>query len=87
MAQALGLVPGPMVHTHNVGVAGLKPSGQIDLLFSGFDENQQAQTYAATNARAIFDDFDPHADIIIGMNVLRLFRLIVDQGVPQLVMP
>ncbi len=81
LVEQLNLTPGESVHTHNIGSMGMKPVCRVDIRFHNRDIDRW---WLSQNARAIVDEFDPTADIIIGMNVLRLVTLTFRQGVPEI---
>lgn len=81
LVARLGIVQTDTVHTHNIGVKGMKPICRVDVRFVNPAINRW---WLAKTARAIIDEFDPCADIIIGMNVLRLVTLTFREGVPEI---
>jgi hypothetical protein len=88
LQQTLGLRETERAHTSNVGVAGIKPATRITATLVGQNEQGQLRAWAATDARAFIDEFDPTVDVILGMNVLRfLLELKIANGVPSLIAP
>lgn len=71
------------VHATAIGSEGVKPICQIDLIIPAFDAKGTTRVnWAVAHPRTIIDSFDPHCDIIIGMNVIILQTLVVSKGVP-----
>ena len=81
LVEKLGIPITDQVHTHNIGVKGIKPICRVDIRFINPDIDRW---WLAKSARAVIDEFDPCADIIIGMNVLRLVTLTFRGGVPEI---
>lgn len=85
---SLGLPITEHAHTTNIGVAGLKPATRIDVTLVGTKGDGQNGAWTALGARTFIDDFDPVAQIILGMNVLRLLpEFGIRHGVPFLITP
>jgi predicted aspartyl protease len=84
LIERLGIPVTETVHSHNIGSRGMKSVCRIDLRFwhRGID-----RWWLGQNARAIVDEFDPCAEIIIGMNVLRAVTLTFRDGVPEIETP
>ena len=80
LVERLGIMQTDTVHTHNIGVKSMKPICRVDVRFINPEIDRW---WLAKSARAVIDEFDPCADIIIGMNVLRLVTLTFRAGVPE----
>lgn len=73
------------VHTTAVGTSGFKPITTINLAFVGLNsETGQMERWDVSKARCFVDDFDPNADMILGMNVMRLQTLVIAHGIPTI---
>ena len=87
LRQKIGAPIDGQVHATAIGSEGLKPICRINLEIPAFDKRGTLPTiWPVTGARTIIDTFDPHSDMIIGMNVLILRTLVVARGVPTILL-
>ncbi len=80
LVEQIGLIIDGEVHSANIGSTAMRPTTRVNLSFF----NDSGEGWTAYEARALVCEFDPCADIIIGMNVLRLMTLRVAKGAPEL---
>jgi Aspartyl protease len=76
----IGLMIDGEVESANIGSTAMRPTTRVNVSFS----NDADEVWTAYEARALVCEFDPCADIIIGMNVVSLMTVQVALGVPTL---